>query len=645
MAKVLLQGLKLKNFKGMKAYEVKLKDDLTQIFGDNATGKTTLFDAYCWLFNGKDSKNQADFDIKTLDAEGNEIHGLEHEVEGKFLIDGVETTLTRTYLEKWETKRGQAEATFNGHKTKYKINGVPKAQKEFDAFIANIATDEQLKLLTNPVFFNDDKAFPWKKRRELLIAVCGNVEDSEVIEGNKKLLELKAILNTRSIDDYRAIIAERKKVVQEEMDKLPVRIDELTMGLSENVIDEEAVNKQLAELLKEKIDKETAILNLINDAAIIKKKAEISKIDNQIMQIKNTALQNQNEKQQESMKVINKLTAELSKINASIMDYDYRLKNNNKTLESMNRIREAFVSQYTTEYAKNFDSEAAAACPTCGQIIPEEKLLEAQETFNKARSEMLAKITLDGQNVKAEIDAVTTDNTKIEDEKTELSTQKHNLELLIKEQKAVSNELAKPDQEDEQQKLLSDQKAALQVDINTIMESKQEVVSQMRENVQELENQIQTLRNELATEESQKKSKKRIEDLKAEQKKLAAEYSQLDKALFLTEEFIKTKVSMLEEKINSRFMFVNFKLFEMQLNGGLNEVCKATLKGVPFNSMNDAAKIIIGIDIINTLSKHFNFYSTIFIDNAEAITVLPHSDSQIVALYVNEEDKTLRVGE
>ena len=54
------------------------------VFGDNETGKTTLFDAYCWLLFGKDSRNQAEFAIKTLNADGEPVHNLTHTVEAEF---------------------------------------------------------------------------------------------------------------------------------------------------------------------------------------------------------------------------------------------------------------------------------------------------------------------------------------------------------------------------------------------------------------------------------------------------------------------------------------------------------------------------------------------------------------------------------
>ena len=73
-------NLKLKNFKGIKELEIVFNGQNTNIYGRNATGKTTIFDAFKWLFFDKDSNDKKDFNIKTLDQNNKPIHFLEHEV-------------------------------------------------------------------------------------------------------------------------------------------------------------------------------------------------------------------------------------------------------------------------------------------------------------------------------------------------------------------------------------------------------------------------------------------------------------------------------------------------------------------------------------------------------------------------------------
>lgn len=114
-----LLSLKLKNFKGIREFELIANGVNVDIFGDNATGKTTIFDALIWFLFDKDSQNRNNFEIKTLDVAGSAIHRLEHEVEGTFLIDGRTVILRKVYKEKWTRKRGQAIEKFEGHTTDY----------------------------------------------------------------------------------------------------------------------------------------------------------------------------------------------------------------------------------------------------------------------------------------------------------------------------------------------------------------------------------------------------------------------------------------------------------------------------------------------------------------------------------------------
>jgi DNA repair exonuclease SbcCD ATPase subunit len=80
----------------------------TNIYGDNATGKTTLADAFMWLLFDKDSQGKTNFEIKTLDKDGQPIHGLDHEVEAVLEVEGKKITLRKVYAEKWTKKKGAA---------------------------------------------------------------------------------------------------------------------------------------------------------------------------------------------------------------------------------------------------------------------------------------------------------------------------------------------------------------------------------------------------------------------------------------------------------------------------------------------------------------------------------------------------------
>ncbi|MEG0188114.1 MAG: ATPase, partial [Algoriella sp.] len=87
---------------------------------------------------------------------------------------------------------------------------------------------------------------------------------------------------------------------------------------------------------------------------------------------------------------------------------------------------------------------------------------------------------------------------------------------------------------------------------------------------------------------------------------------------------------------------VTFKLFEEQVNGGLNPTCITLVNGVPFGSANTAGRINAGLDIINTLCKVNEISAPVFLDNRESVTKLIPTESQIISLIVDPKQETLK---
>ena len=153
MKKVKLLKLSLTNFKGIKNFEA-VFNGTTKIYGDNATGKTTLVDAFTWLLFGKDSTGRKEFSIKTYDKENHVIHKLDHEVTGIFEVDGEEMNLKRVFREKWVTRRGSSEPELQGHETLFFWNDVPMQAKEYQAKVDQVISEDTFRMLTSPFYFN-----------------------------------------------------------------------------------------------------------------------------------------------------------------------------------------------------------------------------------------------------------------------------------------------------------------------------------------------------------------------------------------------------------------------------------------------------------------------------------------------------------
>lgn len=155
--KIALISLGCSYFKGLISFKLEANGRDLDVYGDNAAGKTTLFDGFSYLLFDKDSRDKAQPEkwIKTLDASGQVIHQLEHEVEGVLLINGQRRTLRKVFSEKWTKKRGAAAAEFTGHSTDYFIDGAPLKKSDYEAEIAAFIDEKTFKLLTNPTYFNE----------------------------------------------------------------------------------------------------------------------------------------------------------------------------------------------------------------------------------------------------------------------------------------------------------------------------------------------------------------------------------------------------------------------------------------------------------------------------------------------------------
>lgn len=638
MEEIRLSTLRLKNFKGIKSFALETGGGNVIVFGDNATGKTTLYDAFMWILFGKDSRNQADFDIKTIDDSGMVQHGLDHEVEAVLDVNGKAVSLKKIYSEKWTKKRGEARKEFTGHTTDYFVNGVPAKKKEWDAKIAEITDEETFRLLTDPRYFT--AVLHWKKRREILLDVCGDVTDEDVIASDEALAKLPEILGGRSLEDHRKVIEARRKEVNKELERLPVRIDEVAHGMPDiEFVNQDQIRNNI-EHYKRANDEADAEINRIESggqAAELKK--QLADIEYQIQEQKNSH-------QQWQSKELGNHRAELIRLNTETLKYEREIRTAQaqidqaeKEIQALESKAEGLRKQWYKVNSRQFSADDT--CPACGQTMPAEIIEQSKARFNKQKATELAEITQSGKNAKSEI----------EQRRQSIQNQKKIINAVLEKINGMQGK-----EEDVEAKIqeiqntsldtagLEDKKSELEKQIQRLsIGDNAEAVARAREKIEFNETQIEALQQSLAKIEQHERAKARIEDLKAQEKKLAAEYEEIESQIYLAEQFVRQKVNLLEEKINSRFDHARFRLFEEQINGGLEETCEVLVDGVSLPSANNAAQINIGLDIINTLSAYYGFSCPIWIDNAEAVTKFTEIKSQMIKLVVSEEYPKLSI--
>ena len=629
-----LVQLNLQNFKGIEFGDFRFTNN-TIIRGDNATGKTTVFDALCWLLFGKDSLDRADFQIKTL-KNGEPVHNVNHMVQAAFdNEDGTGFTLKRIYREKYSNPRG-GEVKLTGHTTDYFINDVPSKEKEYKAFINNMINEDVFKLITNPLFFNEQ--YTWQNRRKLLLEMCGDVDDASVINSKEELKRLTELLNGRSVDEQRKIIASKKTAINKELDMIPVRIDEAVKCKPTPLEAEQKLKDDIATI-------ETAIKQLEEDKSVIingldgaERTAKIREVKRKLADRKSQLM---NEHTDKERRLGHNYQLSLTKLQMAECERD-RYKDREYELDTQIKQEEARIDKLQAEFNEFNQSQFnKELCPTCGQELPASKYEELQAKFNKNKAEKL-------EEWQALIDSAKALKQNYIEQKELMQVKADGMCSQIEEltndkntkQKAM-NEVGEVDLDNDVQ--VNDLKAELFMleldEDNTSDDQLKRIDSELSE----LADKRSTLQTELTKYDVIRDITKRINELEQEQQRLINEKNLVDETAFLLDEFVKAKVEMLEDTINKHFTITTFKMANVLVNGSVEDCCETMVDGVPYRSLNNAARINAGIDIINALTKFYNVTAPVFIDNAEAVTKFVNCNSQTIKLIVDETCKELCV--
>jgi len=641
--------LTLKNFKGIRDFVLDVNRESVSVFGDNATGKSTLFDSFLWLLFDKDSQNKKDFKIKTLDGSGKVIPAIDHEVEGVFKIGTRRLTLRKVYAEKYTKKRGSAKSEFTGHITDYFIDGIPVKKAEYEDRISEIVKEDIFKLLTSPTYFNEQ--LHWQDRRKILLEICGDISDEEIISSDRALAKLPGILQGRKLEDHRKVIASKRKQINDELEKIPVRIDEAQRSLSDVVgIDAAGLPAEIAKLKVQQQEKQQELARIESGGEAAEKRRQLREIEGEILRIKNEHRAKVDGQVDEKRKLLGEADDRADELKFNIGNMKKKIKNDKSSLLSMEQELIILRDTWNNVNANTFEYQQDCTCPTCGQALPEEQLTAAREkalaAFNREKAEQLEKITATGKTTKASADAIKTEICSLAEKISAIEGQLIGAEKESADIKAeiesLRNQTAPIDIYAHTEKVKEIE--LIERDIYQLQINSQAAVNSAKIEINEIGVSINSLKDSMLKIKQYKVGQVRIDELKAQEKALAAEFENLEEELYLTNQFIRTKVAMLEEKINSRFKYARFKLFDQQINGGLTEVCETTYQGVPYSGgLNNAARINVGLDIINTLSNYYDFSAPIFVDNAEAVVETIPTRGQTIKLVVSGSDKNLRV--
>ena len=641
MTEIKIKRLSLENFKCHRNLTLTFDGGNASIYGNNASGKTSIYDALTWLLFGKDSagNGEKNIEIKPLDANGEvKDHDALTAVEAVLDVNGEEVTLRRTYKEVWTTKRGSSQATYDGNTSEYYVSGVPCKKNAFQDKVNELVSEDTFRMLTSVSYFAN--GISWQERRAVLFRVAGVMDDAQILVTNEQFIPLVESMGRLGLEDYKKkLLAEKKKFVGAKTE-IPARISECQKTIEDIQGLDFAKAKAQVDALQATMESISAeIMAVEHDSAADQKRLEIREA-----QLEMNALYNENKAYRASQTTggpdIYGMNIRLTALQTQHSKKKAAFENERAYIADLdNRIVE-YRNRWISLSGETF---TGGSCPTCGQNLPAAQLQAAKDQFDANKQKRLNDILQTANSykeskAKAEdrLGRMVEELAQIESEVTALAGQ-----IIAAEDNVV--EIKDMEHYAENAHCLNEKINKLNGELADMMMGTAAVVEKLgkekREIMQHISEQMAIVNKESLLDYS----RQRVEQLREDAKNAAECLEAIEKMLFLMDEYSRYKTRYVEDSINGCFRIARFRLFREQANGGVEDRCDVVYDGVPYISVNNGMKTNLGIDIINTLSMAYGVRVPLFVDNAESVTRLESSPSQIIRLVVSENDKELRV--
>ena len=676
---ITIKSMTLKNFKGVLGErKVEFSPTITQIYGANKSGKTTLADAFRWCLFGKNTEGKTTFGIETKDEQGNLLPITEHEVQLVLDVDGREVTLRRVYVTKWVTEDGKKRVT--GHTTNYFVDGNKYQEKDYREYIATFCNEALFMSITNPNYFT---SLPAEQQRALLTEMVGEVSMEQLAAGNKDFEELLEQMGGEQMERFLEHLSYKKKEVKAELERIPVRISEQQNDIAQMQQDADwaGIEAELAatESAIARIDEELADRSKSEDS----KFERLAAMRKAINQLKATKQQLESHHQQayssEKMKLEHDkamakqrvsqaqstqqlITANKQKAEQYLQGYEQQAAEREQAWQEQCA---AFRTRWSEAKAELFtydENSQEFVCPTCKRRLDAEDIEAAvqrmQEIWNAAHAKKMQELNTEANNMKAkheqeehrEATLRTSYETIVKkaDEELELAKQEEGaakLELEKLEACTITSVEVRIEADAEIKKLL-EEIAAKEQELAAV-ESAQSTGSSSELESIKADKQLLVLKRDnqkarLADKQIIERKQQRIAELEKQEMELNSQLTELESQEYKAQQLMEANITELESKVNGLFTMVKFEMFEHKLNGALKTKCECLVGGVPYSDLNSADRINAGIDITNAICKYKGVYAPCFIDNAESINNVLPMQSQCIQLIVSR-DKTLVV--
>lgn len=652
MRQLIINRLALYNFKGIRQAEARFSDTGATITGDNGVGKSTMADAFSWLFFGKNAAGVEQFSIKTVDEAGNFIPHLDHTVEGDFTLIDRETgeieqiRARRTYAEDWKTGAGETEQKLAGHHTDYFWNDIPVKKSEYDGKVAETIPADIFNVITDPYAF---LALPWDVQRNKLTEITGEVSAAEIAAANPDYAALLLRTKGATLEQYCASLGAQRKRIAAEIEAIPTRKDELQRA-TPTTPDYAALETRKAELEKTIADLDAAAGSIAERNRLqYQKAAEIQTQISEQEKLQQAAIHAadmaRDQANHEAKKRHNDLDVEIRQISLQVKDaqnaldfaetYNRQARQYTEQAEAKDAELAAFRKRYEDLFNQTY-TPGSLICPRFGhQCGDPTACAKGEQDFNTSQVETLNRWREQGHQMGAEIERLKTKAAEAAktyaDQRQEadqrLASYRAQLEAKQAERAALpaANLLPEINPVD-----LPEWKAAA----GKIAELRQRYQAALQPSAGETaptahpdakrhaQMELDEVKRKLGLRTIIEANERRQQELDRQAATLAQEKADIEKELSLADALTIAVMNAVEQRVNAHFSLVQFKMFKTLVNGNKQPACIATVNGVGYKDVNTAGQINAGLDVIQTLTRFYQFAAPIFVDNCESVAEL-----------------------
>lgn len=641
----------------------------------NGLGKSTKADEFCWLLTGKALDGSTIGETcKPLDTNNEPIHRLVTEVEAWLLVNGNPLVLKRSLQEKWTRPKQQEEWVLTTHETTTTVNGEELAIGKYNAYLEAICPLDRWLILTNPMLFaaQDKTAI-----RSVLLEISGNASFDDVVRTDKKYEPLREALTSlgRTPERQKKVFEDARKAAQDEMEALP----KIISAHREHIKEIPAWNwPDLVKMREQRVrDLRASAAEITAGGAVAALRVKVAGYESEMTTIANTYRLSGDPSREKALAEVRKLSEQYeseamalrskkTKLSADeqiLADFQKRLARNDTEMDEVEARQEAIKA----EKFVYVEFKAEDMCPSCGNPLREDQIQEVRDKFEVSKETAL--VAFNGSRAR---------RIEAEDRAWEnLNTERAKIKAKIKELDGEGGiagtlgilraEIAEAEKALDQTKLMWDEVqsavpapttadhtkdaryielAALRLaDKAKIAEheaNSQIAVDESNTEIAKAEFLLAEAKGWVAQAAANEETRAKIKAKEAREIELRDQVLEAERGVFIIDQYVKAWVGLMDDRINSRFKIVRWKLFKAQMNGGIASVCEALYAptGAPPSA---GQKVAIGLEVVRVLQEFYGFRTAVWIDEAEGYTGTYDMPCQTIRLFAKEDADTLQV--